>query len=139
MPASSTADLKQLIRTHLIADADVAALVGDRVYSAHLSDADAPTVLQDGPLVVFEMLSGVLRWHGAVAIQTFDIYGYSKRNNAEASRVYDAVTATLQHECVRVTGIDLAIVTRETQRPLDGYNQVLDAWFVRGRWTVEAV
>lgn len=137
--APGTAPLKQLVRAHLMADSAVAALVGARVYGVHLEDADAQTVLQSGPLVVYELLSGNLRWHGAVAIQTLEIYGYSKRSADEASVVYDAVTDSLQHECLSIPGITVTAIPREAQRPLDGYNTVLRAWFVRGRWTLEVV
>jgi hypothetical protein len=137
--APGTAPLKQLMRAHLLADSAVSALVGPRVYGVHLEDADAETVLQDGPLVVYELLSGSLRWHGAVAVQTLEVYGYSKRSADEASQVYDAVTDALQHECLNVPGIGVTAIPRETQRPLDGFNTVLRGWFVRGRWTLEVV
>jgi len=139
MPASSIAELKQLIREHLIGVTAVEALVSDRVYGTHLEDADAQTVLTDGPLIVFELISGNLRWHGGVGAQAFELYAYSKRNNAEASIVYDAAVVAMQHECLQITGIDVSAVTRETQRPLDGFNGVLDAWFVRGRWVALTV
>lgn len=137
MSAISITELKQLLRAYLQADAAVAALVGEHVYGVHLEDADAQTVLQSKPLVVYELLSGVMRWHKGVSIQTMDVYGYSKRSGDEASQVYDAVAEALQHQRVQVAGIDPVALPRETQRPLDGYNPVLDAWYVRARWTVE--
>jgi len=137
MPASSTNELKHLLRDHLLRDANVSALVGLNVFGAHLEDADAGSVLTSSPLVVFEMMSGHLRWHGAVATQVMDIYGYSKVSGDLAGRVYDAITLSLHHSCIRKTGIDVTALCRETQRPIDGYNPVVDAWFVRGRWTME--
>lgn len=134
-----TAALKQLIREHLLANAAVVALVGTNVFGVHMEDADAGTVLKGSPMVVFEGLSGNLRWHGALATQTLEIYGYSKRNSIEASKVYDAVADAMQHECMKITGIPVTAVARETQRPLDGYNNNLNAWFVRGRWTLEVI
>lgn len=137
MPASSTTELRALIRRYLLADASVAALAGERVYGAHLEDSDAGTVLTDGPLVVYEFLSGVLRWHAAVSIQTVEVYAYSKRSGDEAAQLYDACTDAMQHSRLAVNGVDPVALCRETQRPLDGYNGRLDAWYVRGRWTVE--
>lgn len=137
MPASSTSELKQLLRNSLLGNTGVTDLVGTNVYGVHLEDADAQTVLTASPMVVFEMLSGSLRWHRAVATQTMEIYGYSKRSNSQASRVYDAVVEYLQHERLQITGIDVTALARESQRPVDGYNGVLDAWFVRGRWVFE--
>ena len=134
-----TRALKQLIRAHLMADPGVKALVDARVYGVHLEDADAGTVLQSGPLVVYELLSGNLRWHGAVAIQTVEVYGYSKRTADEASAVYDSVADSLQSECLKIPGISVTAVAREVQRPVDGYNSQLRAWFARGRWLLEVV
>jgi hypothetical protein len=132
-----TAEVKQLLRAHLLADSALAALVGGRVYGVHLEDADAQTVLQNGPMVVFEMLAGSLRWHGAVAIPTVEVYGYSKRSSDEASQVYDAVVDALQHERLTIGSLDVRGLARETQRPLDGYNTQIRAWFNRGRWAIE--
>ena len=56
MSVSSTVQLKALLRRYLLADAAVSALVGERVYGAHLEDADAGTVLQAGPLLVYEFV-----------------------------------------------------------------------------------
>lgn len=137
MPASSTNELKQLIRDYLLNDPGVKELVGRNVFGAHIEDADAGSVLSSSPMVIFELLAGNLRWHGAVAIQTMDVYGYSKLGGDLAGQVYDAVTASLHHTCIRKTGIDITVLCRETQRPLDSYNPVIDAWFVRGRWTME--
>ena len=137
MSASSTVQLKALLRRYLLADTAVAALAGERVYGAHLEDDDAGTVLQAGPLVVYEFVSGVLRWHAAVSLQTVEVYAYSKRSGDEAAQLYDACANALQHSRVIVDGVDPVALPRETQRPLDGYNARLDAWFVRGRWTVE--
>jgi hypothetical protein len=137
LSASSTVQLKALLRRYLIADPGVAALAGERVYGAHLEDDDAGTTLQAGPLLVYEFLSGVLRWHAAVSLQTVELYAYSKNSGDEAAQLYDAAADALQHTRVAVNGVDPVALPRETQRPLDGYNPRLDAWFVRGRWTVE--
>jgi hypothetical protein len=135
--AISITELKHLLRAYLTAQADVKALVGDNVFGAHLEDADAQTVLEASPLAVYEFLSGVMRWHKGVALQTMDLYAYSKQSGDAASQLYDALTEALQHQRVIVAGIDPVALPRETQRPLDGYNAALDAWYVRGRWTLE--
>lgn len=137
MSASSTTELKQLIRRFLMADPTVSSLVGERVYGSHMEDTDAGTVLQSGPLVVFEFTSGSLRWHSAVSLQTVELYAYSKRSGDEAAQLYDAVTTACQHVRMTVPGVDPVALPREDQRPLDGYNPTLDAWYVRGRWVME--
>jgi hypothetical protein len=137
--AKSQSQLKQLIREFALNKSEITDVVGQSVFGVHLQDADAATVLQAGPIIVFEMIGGDLRWTGAVAVTTVEIYGYSKRSLAEATRAYDVWCEIMQHERLAIDGIDSTAVSREVQRPLDGYNQVLEAWYVRGRWAFEVV
>lgn len=136
---SEIATLKQILRGTLLADPTVSGLVSSRVYGVHLQSADAATVLTDGPLVVFEMLAGFAAWHGSVMRQTVEIYAYSKRSSDEATQVYDAAFNAIQHSRVSVDGVVMRALSREVQRPLDGWNNDLRAWFVRGRWSMSAV
>lgn len=120
-----------------MADADIAAVVSGRVYGSHLSDSDVQSV--KFPLIVFEFLSGFARWHRGVQSQSFELYGYSKASMDEAAKVYDAAFDSLQHCRVRIDLIpDVGGIARETQRPVDGWNDKVGAWFVRGRWVVTA-
>lgn len=137
MSASSVIELKQLIRRYLLQDPGVSALVSEKVYGVHLEDTEAGTVLQSGPIVVYEFISGQLRWHAGVSIQAVDLYAYSKRSLDEAGQVYDAVVEAMQHQRMQISGIDPVVLARETQRPIDGYNTQLDAWWLRGRFTLE--
>jgi len=128
-----------VIRGYLLADPAIATLVSDRVFTSHLEDADeANDILGDGPIIVFEFLSGSQRAHGSLQGQTFELYGYSKASSDEASRAYDLANDRLHEECCKITGIPMAGVTREIQRPVAQYNRVLRAWFMRGRWTYTA-
>jgi hypothetical protein len=117
-------------------DATVAAVVAERVFGRSLSDADGETVLKSGQLLVFELLSGDSRSSGQVATQTFELYGYSKRSMDQASEAYDVAFDALQHSRLQVAGISVCGLAREVQRPVDGFNERLKAWFVRGRWSV---
>jgi hypothetical protein len=138
MARMPTRDLRQLIRLHLTTDATVKALVDARVFGRSLQDAEAGTVLAEGPLVIFEFLSGDALSSGQVAHQTLEVYGYSKRSLDEAAKVYDAVFESLQMSRLANTSIDMCGLAREVQRPVDGFNQDLTAWFVKGRWNVSA-
>jgi hypothetical protein len=132
-----TVILRQVIRAHLMADPAVSGLVGGRVFGSHLSDSDVQSV--EFPLTVFEFLSGFARWHRGVQSQSFELYGYSKASLDEAAQIYDAAFDSLQHCRVRIDAIaDVGGIPRETQRPVDGWNDKVGAWFVRGRWIVTA-
>ena len=133
--------LRLLLRHHLVNDDGVQALVGGNIAGAHLEDADAATaLLADGPALVFQFLSGVQRWHGAVQIQTFELWAYSRTSQHDAAGVYSAANEALQHECLKITGIEISAgvplsgICQEVQRPVEGFNSVLAAWFCRGRW-----
>jgi len=137
--AVSVSTTKHLLREFLLRQSSITDLVGQSVYTSHLSDSDAGTVLQVNPIIILDFLSGNLRWHGAVEVQSAEFYAYSKKSAIDASRVYDALATILQHERLIVNGIDLSAVTREAERPIDGYSKHLDAWWLRGRWLIEGV
>lgn len=130
---------RHVLREFILRSPEMSALVGERVFSSHLSDADGGTLLKSGPLVIFNFDGGDLRWHGAVQIQFMHVYAYSKNSLIEAARVYDALCELIQHERIAVEGIDATLVTRENERPIDGYNKHVEGWFVRGRWIIEGV
>lgn len=137
MPALSQSTFKQLVREALLADSGVTSLVGDDgVYSAHLSDADASTVLDATPIVVFEPLSGFVMYNRQVGSITIEVYGWSKISADHASRVYDAAFSVLQAGKLSVAGLTMCGLAREVQRPVEGYADTIMAWFARGRWTV---
>lgn len=136
MGAVSILETKALLRAFLLADASVREAVDGRVLSSHVSDADAPTLLTDTPIVVFDVAGGDLRWFGVVEVVRFEVYTYAKAGADEAARVYDLVAARLQHERVIVDGLDLVGVSREADRPVSGFNEAVGGWFARGRWTL---
>tara|TARA_R110000824_G_scaffold42863_1_gene125601 strand:- start:108 stop:521 length:414 start_codon:yes stop_codon:yes gene_type:complete len=130
--ALSTRTTKRLIRTFLLGQASVTSLVDDRIFGSHLQDSDAETT--EFPLVVFALLSGHAAWDTAVQAQSVEIYAFSKRSADEASKIYDAVFGAIQHERLSVEGISVKALISEVQRPVDGYNSNVRAWFSRGRW-----
>jgi hypothetical protein len=130
--ALSTREAKKLIRAFLLAKPEITALVDDRVFGAHIMDSDVESAVF--PLVIVEFLSGRASWDTAVQAQTLEIYAYSKRSADEASQIYDAVFDAIQHERLAVAGITVRALTREVQRPVDGWNQNVRAWYSRARW-----
>jgi len=132
--------LKQLLRHFLIDDPGIAALVSGRVFDGHLADTDAASALEAGDVLIFNFQSGQQRWHGAVQIQIFELWAYSPRGADQAAKLYGVANDVLQHARVFKTGIEitpgtlLTGITQEVQRPVEGKNDVLSAWFARGRW-----
>jgi hypothetical protein len=134
--ALATRDAKRLLRGFLLTKPEIVDLVDDRVFGAHIMDSDIETTTF--PLVVFEFLSGRASWDTAVQAQTMEIYSYSKRSADEAAQIYDALFDAIQHERLVVAGISVKALIREVQRPVDGWNQNVRGWFVRGRWLLSS-
>ncbi|MBU6287600.1 MAG: hypothetical protein KGS10_05505 [Chloroflexi bacterium] len=130
---------KQLIRQYLLDDATLRAAVQGKVYASHLASSDAQTVLQGTPIVVIDYAGGNARYFGDLENVTIECYVYSKRSSAQCAEIYDQVFMRLQMARVAVTGLDLTGTTRELDRPAEGYNEAIAAYFLRGRWTLIAV
>lgn len=132
-------DLRHVIRHHLANDdGDLGDLVEGRVFTQHLTDEDATTVLEDGPLLVTAFRAGRLHYNQVVQATVFELWAYSRTSADEAARIYDLATDVLQAERLTVTGTDPAVVCQETLRPHDGWNRNLRAWFLEGRWLARA-
>jgi hypothetical protein len=138
MPVS-VASTKQLLRAWLLADATLSAAVGGRVFGAHLMSSDAQTVLQAGPVVVFEFVAGVAPYVREIEQVGVEVYVYSKGSADEVAQIYDIVYLRLQAERIKVVGIGPCGTARESERPTDGWNEDVGAWFCRARWLLRAV
>ncbi len=130
--AVKLADVLQLIRHTLTEDEDVRDLVGERVFGAHFSDADAGKATY--PLVIVEFIGGAGRHGRALHDVDFVLWTYSLVSAAEAVQVYDACYAALASEALVHQGIDQAGYAREVRRPDAGLNQQLRAHYARGQW-----
>lgn len=137
--AVSITDTRDLLRSFLLADTTLSGLVDGKIFAAHLSSADAQTVLQATPIVVFEVTSGFARYFRELENVIVELYTYSKGSAEEASQIYDLVFARLQSERVKVVGLGPVGIAREIERPIDGRNEEVGAWFVRSRWTLVAI
>lgn len=133
MPNSVLAT-KHLIRTWLLADAALEAEVAGNIVGAHVKATDALTLLRDKPMVVFDTASGAQIYTAELESLSIEVYTYSKASADEAMRVYDLVAARLQGQRIKVDGIGPSGSAREVDRPVNGHNDVVDAWFLRGRW-----
>jgi hypothetical protein len=138
MPVS-LAETKQLIRAWILADASLNAAVAGNVYGAHLASPDAGTVLDGAPLIVFEFVAGSGRYFREFETPGLELYVYSKGSADEAARIYDLLYVRLAAERIQVSGIGPCGTARESERPTDGFNEQLGAWFVRARWLLAIV
>tara|TARA_B100001093_G_scaffold2600_1_gene2649 strand:+ start:24035 stop:24451 length:417 start_codon:yes stop_codon:yes gene_type:complete len=136
MPAASLADAKFLIRDVLLNDSDVSAIVGGRVFGAHLQDPDARTV--EYPIVILDLRSGVAST-SSVSRATLDLWAYSRKSGGDALRLYDACQKALQQELLRREGIAVAGYVVEQNRPNEGWNDNVRAYYAQGDFTVRTV
>ena len=134
--ANSTADIRQVLRATLIADALVSSYVSDRVYGAHLQDPDAQTV--GYPLIIVEITGGDLIRTGRLNDLSMALWAYSRTSLADAEEIYRSCTVILHAERLTVTGISVNVIPTETGRPTDGWNENTRAHYVVGRWRVQA-
>jgi hypothetical protein len=132
----SFAESKQLLRAWILADATLSALVDGRVYGVHLSSADAQTVLQTKPIIVFEFLAGSGRYFREFETPIVEFYVYSKGGADEVAQVYDRLYVRLQEERIQLPGIGTSGTARETERPTDGRSEEIAAWYCRSRWAL---
>ena len=135
MAGASIEQLMFLVRSTLMADADVAALVDNRIHGGHLENPDATTAQY--PLVVLDFRSGKALTSGYQSV-LMELMAYSRNNYGEALRVYDACQAVLQQGLLRRDGVGVAGYAMEEFRPLEGFNPDIRAYFVEGQFTIRA-
>lgn len=135
-PAPSAEQLKLLVRGHLLAEAAVIAITGNRIHGAHIQDPDNRSVVY--PLVVLEFSSGTTSPTSTYQLVSLALYAYSRDSGGEALRLYDACAAALQHQLLRQDGIPVAGYAVETERPDDGWNEVARAYYARGQFALRA-
>jgi len=136
MPGASAEKLKMLVRHTLMEDTALSAMVGGRIYGAHLQDPDARTV--EYPMVVLDFRSGTARTP-TFQIVTMDAWAYHRGSAGEALRLYDLVQAKLQQALLRVDGIAVAGYAMEQTRPAEGWNENVRAYYAQGEFTLRAV
>jgi len=135
-PAPSMEQLKLLLRSHLLSDSAVAALVGQHVRGAHVQDPDARSVVY--PMVIIDVVAGHISPTSTYQLCTVDVYAYSRDSAGEALRIYDACAAALQHQLLRRDGIPVAGYAVESERANEGWNEVARAYYAQGQWALRA-
>ena len=136
MPGASTEQLKLLVRSTLMADAGVSAMVAGRVYGAHLQDPDARTV--EYPMVVLSFEAGRATTP-TYQVVTMELWAYNRGSSGECLRLYDLCQSALQQQLLRRDGIDVAGYAMELSRPREGWNSNVRAYYAQGDFTLRAV
>ena len=134
--ASPSRDLKWLIVDVLISDAGITGMVADRVATEHEVPGENDLKTSEMPKIVIESISGNTRMHGAVQDVILHFYAYSRTSLNDAGDLYDKIH-TLMHQTrlAELTGVvKVRGVIRETERPDEGYNSDMNAYFYRGIW-----
>lgn len=133
MANNSLRDTLQILRSLLIADSDVRAIVGTEVRMEHVMDVKNGTVRF--PCLIFALAEGGSSSYDR-AHQRFilDMYAYSKASSDEAMQLYDAAYAALQSERMILNNVSMRGIIREIERPSAMYNTALQAFTCRGEW-----
>jgi len=134
-PASAS-DLKFLVRSTLMANAGVSALVGARVHGAHLQAPDLGSV--DFPLIVVSFTSGTVVAASGYQVVAMELYAYSTDSGGSALELYDKAHAALHQQLLRRDGVAIAGYCMEAARPDEGWNEPIRAYWARGSYTLRA-
>lgn len=129
---NTTRNVLQIIRTLLVQDSTVSALVKARVFTEHTFDPDQAT--RSMPSVILSVEGGSSMYNAAVQFVGFDMYAYSLISQDQALQVYDKAYAVLQAARLSINNVDTKGLCREVARPVAVYNDQLKAWAVKGSW-----
>ena len=140
----STRQLRAVLRHNIVEDPAVYAICEGRVLSSH--GVDSENVTREHPAVILDLRGGSDFAQAPVGRREVHVYAYSNRNGDEALDLYEAVKEVLQRS--GLTGRldengdpceDVCAYGYEEEGPLESYNQLVHAWFVRGTWRVWAL
>lgn len=134
MPFANTQQLLAVLRYTLISDSTISSIVGGRVYGAHLRTPDTRTTVF--PIVILELEGGAVGMTSSYQEQVMFLYAYSRDSIGEAGRIYDACHAALHHQLLKRSGNPVAGYALEQQRPEQGWNEHVQAHYVRGLYTL---
>ena len=134
MATSNIETLLQLVRQHLIGSPAILDLVDGRCHTSHFFDFDNETVVM--PLIIVDIHGGSANYASASQIVGLHVYGYSRKSQAEALKIYQASYELLNAADLRTEGLSLTGTAVETERPLTGYNDQIRAYFARGTFRV---
>jgi hypothetical protein len=135
--ANASLDALQVVRGNLVANTTLVAEIGDRVYGAHLEDADAQGATY--PLVILEQTGGDLRRFGRLQDIALSIWAYSRTSAAQAQDVYRLASQVLETERLTLENVTQVVVAQETERPVVSWNEKTRAHFARGRWRLQCI
>lgn len=130
-------DVIALIRLLLQGASAVNDVIQGRVQGPNLIDSDAQSV--ELPVVVVDPFSGVGQYQpaGPHALTVY-VYAYHEGSLGSALSLYDDVFDALQAKRLFDPDgkIPIAGTSRETSRPITGFNDKIKAHFARGVWAV---
>lgn len=131
---NETTNVLAAVRSALLADSSVTALVGNRIRTAHVADAEAIPLTY--PFVIIAPLGGVSRYNRHVMQTQVECFVYSKVSVAESLDIYQVLYDVLQAGRLFRSGVATRGVIRETERPREGYHDGMVAWYVRSTFDI---
>jgi hypothetical protein len=126
----------QVVRAALVADASVAAIVGDRVRGSHAVDPDAtdPTY----PILVFAYSGGRSNRGGNYVDTTYALTAYSRVSADEALALCSKAANALHAQRLTLDGVSVNVIVHETARPTaPRWDEAHRAHFAVGRFRVQ--
>lgn len=132
--ANETTNVLAVVRSLLLADANIVSHVGNRIRTAHIYDAESLPL--EYPLIIVAPLGGVSRQNRHLMETTVEVFVYSKNSITEALDIYELVYNVMQSSRLNRTGIATKGLMRETERPREGYHDGLVAWYTRTTYNI---
>jgi len=126
----------QVVRAALVGNANVAALVADRVVVAYAQGADTeqPTY----PLVVLLPAGGRLAWGGHQQDVSVEVRVYAATSPGEAFDLYNTLAAVCHGERLTLTveGSERSCIVQEVARPTPAFDNTVRRHVAIARWRV---
>lgn len=125
-------ELKEALRTYLIGQSTVTALVSSRIYPSHLAMVPSPTY----PCVNIEISGGsqdtdIPKLHHP----NFKIYVWSKNSQDEAWRIYMTIRDLLQN--YYLTNTESRWYLQEETVPLELFDELEKIYYLSSSWRAE--
>lgn len=123
-----------LVKRSLIQNADITDIVADRIHTSHFYDLDNVTI--EYPMIVIDHDGGSAGYGKSHQTVDVHIYVYSKYNVDQCLEIYNLIYNTIQAKGIGNSEVSDRGYIRETERPINGYNQKTMSYFVMAKYLI---
>lgn len=127
----------QLLRTNLLRDSSITALVSDRIYTAHFLSFDDHSVVT--PLIILESESGTSNYGRGIQFSLVYIYVYSKQSTSQCAQIYQSIYESIHGKRLYFESINERGTCYEQDRGVTGFNDKVKAYYYRALYQVNTV